>query len=264
VRVEDEAKWILSYAYNVGIAAATQPIILKCDADCIPRAEVLALVPETSSFYAGNSKSGTPVNKTSVNGQCIFRKAQFEAVNGYSELIRTYGRDDEDFYDRLIAAGCARREIRPDLLDFIGHSDEARMANQFADGQTVLSVEQTIQRIPLYHEMYNGFLALNSTWGPGRARARYQEVRSEDRLTVLRRDPSTEIPVPIEIHRDARLFSLRYVAAQIANFPRKFTDRLDEQACLNLIVSRTKSLSANQPKSPARRGHSSRQPAMAR
>jgi hypothetical protein len=44
-----------------------------------------------------------------------FAKAQFEAIDGYSELIRTYGRDDEDFYDRLIAAGYARREIPPEL-----------------------------------------------------------------------------------------------------------------------------------------------------
>lgn len=245
VRVEDEPRWILSYAYNVGIARATQPTILKCDSDCLPEPEVTDLIPGNGHFFAGNWKSGALVDKRSVNGQCIFSKAQFEAVNGYSELIRTYGRDDEDFYARLASAGFERREISPDLLEFIEHSDGERTVNQFAASQT-LSEEQAVLRHPLYNEMHNAFVAQRMPWGPGCASAPFEEVRSEERLTILRRNHAAELRIPDEMKRAAHLFALRYVATQIGGLPQRFTDRLDERGCMTLIASRTKGRSRDE------------------
>lgn len=241
VRVEGEPRWIQPYPYNVGIARATQPTILKCDADCLPSADVMELAPGSGHFFAGNWKSGALVDKRSVNGQCIFSKAQFDAVNGYSELIRTYGRDDEDFYARLVAAGFERREISPDLLEFIGHTDADRTVNQFAEGQK-LSEDQAVLRNPLYNEMHNAFIAHHMPWGPGCPSARYEEVRSEDRLTILRRDRAAELRIPDEIEREAHLFALRYVAMHLGGLPQRFADRLDERACVTLIASRTKAM----------------------
>jgi len=245
VRVEGESKWILSYAYNVGIARAAHPVVVKCDADCLPRREVLALVPGAEGFFAGHWKSGAAVNKPSVNGQCVLTKAQFETVNGYSEVIRTYGRDDEDFYDRLITAGFARREISPAHLDFIAHSHGERTVNQFAPGSNP-TVEARILRDPLYNEMHNAFIAQRLPWGPASNRARYREIGSDDRLTVLRRDQAAEIPIPPEIENQARLFALRYMATQVASLPRGFADRLDDKACVTLVASRM-----NPPAKPA-------------
>src|SRR5690606_31623737 len=91
VRVQNEPRWILSYAYNLGISLARHPIILKCDADCFPQPGILSARPDDSTFFAGHWRSGVKVGKPSVNGQCLFTKARFEAVNGYSEVIRTYG-----------------------------------------------------------------------------------------------------------------------------------------------------------------------------
>ncbi|HYD83135.1 MAG TPA: glycosyltransferase family 2 protein, partial [Opitutus sp.] len=239
VRVEGEPRWILSYAYNVGVVHATQPLILKCDADCIPRPEVVACIPEASCFYAGNWRSGRPVGKPSVNGQTIFLKSHFEAVNGYSEVIRTYGRDDEDFYDRLIAAGFERREIAPDLLDFLDHSDAERTANQF-DADSRLPIEKRIVRDLLYCEMRNYYLAQRMPWGASQRRATFQEIGADDRLTVLRRDRASEIVIPGEIEREAHLFALRFVTTQLAGISLEAAESLDERACLILIASRSK------------------------
>jgi len=237
VRVEDETKWVLSYAYNIGLRHATGPNIIKCDADCMPSAEVAAAVPGRGHFFAGFWKSGAAVGKPSVNGQCVFSKSQFDAVNGYSELIRTYGRDDEDFYDRMIAAGFERREISVDRLDFIDHSQEARVSNQFS-AAAVPSVAERIARDPLYNEMRNFFVARQLPWHRLRPQAGYTTVDTGERWTVLRRIKSDEIAIPTEVAQAARLYALRYIVAQLTKSPQAAVARLDERACLAVIGPR--------------------------
>jgi hypothetical protein len=227
---------VLSYAYNLGIGRSAGGAVLKCDADCIPRPEVVALRPGPAHFLAGYWKSGQPLHKPSVNGQCLFDRSQFEAVNGYSEFIRTYGRDDEDFYDRLIAAGFARREIEPGLLDFIEHAHEARMANQERpEGE---GIEARLRRDVVYNEMKNQFYGRALPWGPGRPRAPFRAVESGDRWEVVERDLGAELPIPPVIESAARLQAVRYLAAQVLRLAPGSAERLDERACLALLAAR--------------------------
>jgi hypothetical protein len=237
IRVEDEPKWILSYAYNLGIARATQPLIVKCDADCIPRPELAKHFPEPTEFAAGHWRSGTAAGKPSVNGQCVYLKSQFEAVGGYSEVIRTYGRDDEDLYDRLIARGWERREIPPACLDFLEHSHDDRTANQFAEADAP-SLEQRIGRDPLYNEMHNCWVARLMPWTAGSRRAIFEPVAAADRLQVVRRDRSREIAIPPAIEIQARVFALRYMAKQVAGLSEAAVNTLDARACLAVIGTR--------------------------
>jgi hypothetical protein len=237
LRVTGERKWILSYAYNAGIARATQSVIVKCDADCIPSAELLNYAPGPKHFFAGYWRSGAAVGKPSVNGQCIFLKSQFQAVNGYSELIRTYGRDDEDFYDRLIAHGYERKEIPPTCLNFVAHSNDERVVNQFA-GEEASSIEHRVLRDTLYNEMHNCWIARLMPWNASRHRATFLETSQEDRLSVVCRDQSQEIPIPAEIEAKARLLALRYLAMQLAKISDAAANTLNERACLALIGTR--------------------------
>lgn len=239
VRVEQEPKWALSYAYNVGISRALHPFIIKCDADCIPHPEISALLPDPSHFFAGHWKSGSAVGKPSVNGQCLFLKLQFDAVNGYSELIRSYGRDDEDFYDRMIAQGYERREIAPANLDFIEHTNVERTVNCFAPNE-IVSPEKRIFRETMYTEMYNCYLARLIPWNRASRRAVYTELQREDRFTVLVRDQSQEIIIPPDIEAAAQLLALRYVARNLAALSAEAADKLDERACLAMITPRLK------------------------
>ncbi len=239
VRVEGEPQWILSYAYNVGIATATQPVIVKCDADCCPSAAAVAeSVPAPGFFFAGYWQSGIPVGKPSVNGQCSFTKEQWEVVNGYSEIIRTYGRDDEDFYDRLIAAGHERREIAPAELDFLAHTHEERTINQrpAAPGST----EHPFLTETAFKEIRNYFLAAALPWTKTMRRARFQTIEEADRLRVLRRDRATEIDIPDSVMAAARLKALRHFAARAAKLTEAAVGRLDERACLAILSARMK------------------------
>ena len=66
---------------------------------------VAGYLPDERRFYAGNWRSGAPLGKNCVNGQCIVTRSQFARVNGYSELLRKYAFDDEDLYQRLERCG---------------------------------------------------------------------------------------------------------------------------------------------------------------
>jgi hypothetical protein len=177
------------------------------------------------------------VGKPSVNGQCVVRKTQFEAVNGYSELIRTYGRDDEDLYDRLIARGWERRELPPACFDFLPHSHEERTTNQFA-AEAAPSIDRRVARDPLYNEMHNCWIARALPWNDRSRRATFQEIRSADRLSVLRRDQLLEIAIPTDLEAQARLFALRYVAKQAAGLSDAAVNTLDDRGCLAVIGAR--------------------------
>lgn len=234
LRVVDEPHWILSYAYNLGVQEATLPLVLKCDADCAPRPEVVSHFPASDHFCAGNWRSGTPLGKPSVNGQCLFWKSQFDAVNGYSEIIRTYGRDDEDFYDRLIAAGFPRHEIPPAVLDFIEHGHGDRTANQSIDPDPRSFLATTA-----FKEMRNCFLAKIIPWNKSSRRAAYRAVEEGERLRVLARDKLSEVTVPADVEASARLWALRYFVMQFARLPESAAQKLDERACLVVIAART-------------------------
>jgi glycosyltransferase involved in cell wall biosynthesis len=239
IRIENEPRWILSYAYNIGITRATQPQILKCDSDCQPHPDIFDSAPGPNHFFAGYWKSGAACGKSSVNGQCIFSKAHFDAINGYSEYIRTYGRDDEDFYDRLIAARIERREISPAMLSFIDHSEESRVSNQFGF-KPAATLEESILRSTSYNEMYNYYLAKQLPWGSARQRATFTPIETVERWEVLRRDQSAELTIPDQAAKAARLFSLRYLTRVTLKLSEADQQRLDEKACLALLTNRMK------------------------
>ncbi|MGD0835209.1 MAG: galactosyltransferase-related protein [Polyangia bacterium] len=237
IRVEDEPRWILSYAYNLGIALSRYEHILKCDADCIPGQAVQEIQPDGNTFYAGYWKSGRAVGKPSVNGQCVLSKQQFAKTNGYSEVIRAYGRDDEDFYDRLVRAGFARREISPSGFNFLDHTDEDRMANQAGHGESP-PLQGFLQRNLTFNEMRNYFIGRQMHWGPWFLRATYERRAAGERFEVLRRNRSLEIPVPAALTEAATLFALRYLVGTALQLPATVSEKLEERACLALLAEK--------------------------
>ena len=235
IRVESEIKWILSYAYNIGVSNAKNEIIFKCDSDCIPNEEIFVNIPNENCFYAGYWKSGMKQGKASVNGQCLFLKNQFESVNGYSEYIRTYGRDDEDFYDRLILTGLNRKEIVPQILNFIDHTNEMRVGNQF---KSATNPQDAIYRSTAYNEMYNYYIGKNMTWQTKDRRAKYiAKKRFQNGSAILNRIKEFELTIPDKVQSEAEIFSLRYMLKTKKLLDDNIINNLGREDCIKKILN---------------------------
>lgn len=232
VRVLGETEWTLSYAYNLGIQLSRGEVVFKCDADCVPEASVLQKIPVAGRFFAGNWRSA-PAGGQCVNGQCLFTRAQWRDVNGYSEVLRRYGHDDTDFYARLTARGHVRCEIESTLLQFAPHTDADRLART---PNHLNAVEAFIQRQPAFHESFNILVAAMLPWGPWFQRAHFEKVGDRDRLEVFRRDKSREIPLSDPLQQLARSRAIRALITRLFNVPTATANRLDEATCLAQIA----------------------------
>ncbi|WP_157769992.1 galactosyltransferase-related protein [Ruegeria profundi] len=81
---------------------------------------------DTARLTAGNwrqAKSG----QSHVNGFFVVGRDALLAVNGFNERIVTYGWDDDDLYERLTKAGVQRKDVDPDTIRHIDHSDLRRI-----------------------------------------------------------------------------------------------------------------------------------------
>lgn len=234
VRVINEPRWVLTYPYNLGIREARGDIIIKCDADCRPAAPVAGLTPGPGYFYAGDWRSGHGTGKACVNGQCVVTKAQWREVNGYSELLRRYGHDDGDFYERLVAAGHARREIDPAQLEFAVHDDAARVAQHAAPRAD--DVETFLHGQVHYHEAVNLVIAGLMPWGPWYPQAHYEVIDRAERLVVLRRETAREIPLSSPVQQIAHQQALRRITARVCRLAPTALARLDDEACRGLLA----------------------------
>lgn len=233
VRAEGEPSWALSLAYNLGFAEIRGDFVLKCDADCSPSAGVMSYAPGERHFSAGHWRSSKP----STNGQCFLTRNQLDLTNGYSELIRTYGREDEDLYDRLAALGHERRVIPPETFDVTEHSDEERTAHQpgMPVNRLAVSVWEYLRRSLVYSEMHNWSVGKQMPWGPWFRRAVYETVSEGDRTKVVRRDASSEVRVPDAVEEEARLCGMRHALSQVCSVHPLVRDVLTEDACLSLL-----------------------------
>jgi N-terminal domain of galactosyltransferase len=234
MRVVDEPCWMLPYAFNLGMSLASNEIIIKSDADSAPKTQIRNYEPNGDSFFAGNWQSGQVESKSAVNGQCVIGRAQFEKVNGYSELMRVYGHEDQDFYSRLAAAGYTRREIEPAMFDVIHHSDGERLANQTGIKRTN-AVDAFLDNHVTFSEMQNFYIGKAMPWGPWFVRAQYETLDASPRTQILRRRRELEIKLPMPVAAEARKFATRYILKHMLNIPASVCERLEEAACRDLI-----------------------------
>jgi hypothetical protein len=105
VRVHNEPKWILTYGFNVGLRFASYSRVFKLDADIEVSEDFLTLNQiNINQFVRGYWKSALDEGLDSqvyVNGSFGCYKTDLINIGFYNELIRTYGWDDSDLYERL-------------------------------------------------------------------------------------------------------------------------------------------------------------------
>ncbi len=135
VRVDDEPRWILSHAFNLGLRLARHERLYKLDAD-------IQLEPHffeanhfgPGEFVRGFWKSAIDSgahDQIFVNGSFGAMKTDLREVGYYDERILTYGWDDSDLYMRLSSGqGLAGRLLVLGSLRHLEQEDGERIAHQ--------------------------------------------------------------------------------------------------------------------------------------
>lgn len=127
VRVENETRWILSWACNLGFRAASGDRILKADADIVLAPDFFARNPLAPGQYIAGNWRTAGEDQAHVNGFFYLHRADLAAVAGFNEFITSYGWDDDDLYDRLDKAGVARCDVARGTIRHLPHSDAERL-----------------------------------------------------------------------------------------------------------------------------------------
>jgi hypothetical protein len=130
IRVNGEDIFNGGMARNTGAKHVTSDYVLFIDADMIVKnwqvTKTISMVP--GRFYHG------PHNIPPF-GTSLVRIDDFRKINGYSELCRSYGWEDNDLYNRLDASGLQRRLYDDRMVEHIDHSDELRIVHRDQRGK---------------------------------------------------------------------------------------------------------------------------------
>ena len=200
LRIEDEPRWVLSYAFNAGFRMARYDRVLKADADIVLAPDFFDRNPlEPGQFIAGNWRQAS-AGQEFVNGFFYTHRADLAAVNGFNEYITSYGWDDDDLYDRMVAAGSTRHDVAPDTVTHLDHDDDARMKGAAQNSATGWS---DLQAQTMYAIRTNRFLArLLPQWDRTRRLMGYVRSIGDDSGDESRDSAGAETgPVALRLRR---------------------------------------------------------------
>ena len=211
--VNNEPRWILSYAFNAGFRAAACDTILKVDADIV-------LSPDffrhnhvgPGSFIAGNWRTASQ-DQSHVNGFFFVPRQGLHMVGGFNEHITTYGWDDDDIYERMILAGLRRRDVAPGTIFHLDHDDAARLG-EVGLSQGVQTVGDTLTSGTRYLIRRNRYIAsVMPAWDQNAIHLPFKVLAQSDRMMTLQRDGWEPSAVPHHIQNAGRTQSLTELLA---------------------------------------------------
>ena len=129
IRVDNQPRWILSYAFNIGFRAASYSKILKTDADIVIYPEFFAKNNlRENTFIAGDWRIAEK-GQEHINGFFFVYREKLLNIKGFNEYITTYGWDDDDIYSRLANSGLSRKHVDVSTIYHIPHDDALRIGN---------------------------------------------------------------------------------------------------------------------------------------
>lgn len=133
IRANDEPRWVLSYAFNLGFRFARHEFILKVDADITLRPDFFERNSLTPSTYIAGNWEAAEKGQEHINGFFYVRRADLLRVKGFNEYITTYGWDDDDIYARLIQSGLRRKCVDTKSIYHIPHDNAQRLGSNAQD-----------------------------------------------------------------------------------------------------------------------------------
>ena len=125
VNVDDDPGFNPSRARNIAARHCTADYLFFIDADIMVQPAAIDTIAAviTPNTYATIDADGIGDD---LRGTCIVPRTQFEAVGGYDEVLKSYGMEDVELYQRLDDHGLADAFIAPDAFQPIPHDDKLR------------------------------------------------------------------------------------------------------------------------------------------
>jgi hypothetical protein len=212
IRVEDEPRWILSHAFNVGFQHAREEKILKTDADIVLDPDFFRLNPlRPGQFIAGNWRRAKE-GQAFVNGFFYVWRDTLMKIGGFNEYITTYGWDDDEIYSRFLEEGLTRVDVSGDTIYHLPHDDAAR-TEKAPPPSTAPAIEtlpaSTIFLIRRNRQLTNAMPVWNGTRPP----VEYERLVEDETRPVLRRRPGSGDAPPATIATEAFLAAARELLA---------------------------------------------------
>lgn len=208
VRVEDEPRWILSYAFNLGFRVASCEKILKADADIVLDPAFFARNPlRSAQFIAGNWRV-VDQDQAHVNGFFYAHKRDLAAVAGFNEFITTYGWDDDDLYERLERHGLTRCDVDTGTIHHLPHSDEERVGEKQRRGDAGPSAWDELHGDTMHKIRSNRLLAyIMPYWHEGKILLPVEVLQGGRGDLRLRRAGGLPHAVPAHIRKDVDYYA---------------------------------------------------------
>lgn len=152
IRVDDDPRFSLARARNIGARAAQTEFLCFVDADVILNDDLGAWLKQhgrAGAFYLSGAR-----RMPELSGFVICRKADFEKTGGYDEVFRGWGGEDFDFYDRLRLLGLQESTIPATTLTPIPHGDDMRALGQndkggFSSKREAIALTETYRNIKM-------------------------------------------------------------------------------------------------------------------
>lgn len=207
IRVENEPKWILTYAFNVGLRFASYKKIYKLDADIQVQDDFIELNHfNEGEFIRGSWKSAVDDGKADqvyINGSFGCSKADLLAIGLYNEFIRSYGWDDSDLYERLASVrSLKQRFLIAGSIFHLDQEEHERIENQAIIQTNFLGLVPSTE----FNNQVNKYLVrLYDNWRPDLLQD-YSIESTGTNAWLCRRITKTQ-PIPQYVMEDAQSYA---------------------------------------------------------
>jgi hypothetical protein len=197
-RVEEEERWILTHAYNVGLKRASYSSILKLDNDH----------SITDDFFVKNSLSGLDTRLGSwrlarsedqayINGAFVIKTKALAAVGFFNEVITTYGWDDSYLHESLFAMGAKIGHLCPDSIRHIEQAEESRTKFQKINKEGLIALSVGVKATEFMNRRNMYLSALLPRQTQNTRQASYKLIdECNQRLHILKRESSPHLEIP--------------------------------------------------------------------
>jgi glycosyltransferase involved in cell wall biosynthesis len=206
VRVNNEPRWILSYAFNLGFRLARHELILKVDADITLKPDFFDKNLLIAGTFIAGDWTKAEKGQEHINGFFYVPSKDLMKIKGFNEYITTYGWDDDDIYSRLATSGLQRVCVDTQSIYHIPHDDASRLDGVSKKDSNAWT---ELQGDPLFKIRANRYIAtVMPFWNKDRAFAPFKILNHEAGLLTVER-VVIDMPhyVSATMRRDAEIYS---------------------------------------------------------